>query len=442
MTDLTIRNAKLLPCSSGMPIIDDGHVAIKDDVIVSAGPGAGPDAAEVIDAGGDIVMPGMVNPHAHLPMTLFRGLGEDVDDRLFRYVLPMERKFVTPDMVRTGTALAAWESIRAGVTTIADMYYFETEVGRVLDQAGLRGVVGQTLADFNPPDHATMDEGFALVEELAAEFGGHDRIVPSIAPHAPYSTDIPVMRRVADWVEANPTVPVQIHLAEMTSEMEWAERTHGCRPVEVVDRAGLLRDGLIAAHCLYLNDAEINRLAETGVRVAHNARSNAKAGRGIAPVEAMRRAGIPVGVATDGPMSGNTLDLFSQFGPVSMFQKLLGHSRKPMPARDVIEMATIEGARVLGLDGHIGSLEPGKAADIVRLSLDAPRLQPVYDPYAALVFAAMPEDVRDVMVAGRWLMRDGDVLTMERRKVLRDAGQIAARFRAEMTEIDRRAEAL
>ena len=157
MTDLTIRNAKLLPCSSGMPIIDDGHVAIKDDVIVSAGPGAGPEAAEVIDAAGDIVMPGMVNPHAHLPMTLFRGLGEDVDDRLFRYVLPMERKFVTPDMVRTGTALAAWESIRAGVTTVADMYYFETEVGRVLDQAGLRGVVGQTLADFNPPDHATMD---------------------------------------------------------------------------------------------------------------------------------------------------------------------------------------------------------------------------------------------------------------------------------------------
>ena len=264
MTDLTIRNATLVPCTPGMPVIDRGHVSVAGGVIVSAGSGPGPDAADILDAGGDIVMPGMVNPHAHLPMTLFRGLGEDVDDRLFRYVLPMERKFVTPEMVRTGTALAAWESIRAGVTAVADMYYFEAEVGRVLDTAGLRGVVGQTLADFDPPDHATMDEGFDLVEALAEEFRGHPRIVPSVAPHAPYSTDIPVLERIADWAAAHPDVPVQIHLAEMASEMDWASRTHGCRPVEVVDRAGLLRNGLIAAHCLYLDEAEIARLAETG----------------------------------------------------------------------------------------------------------------------------------------------------------------------------------
>ena len=438
MTELTIRNATLLPCTADMPVIESGHVSVAGGIIHSAGPGPGPSASEILDAGGDIVMPGMVNPHAHLPMTLFRGLGEDVDDRLFRYVLPMERKFVTPEMVRAGTALAAWESIRAGVPTVADMYYFEAEVGRVLDSAGMRGVVGQTLADFDPPDHGTVEEGWALVEALAEEFRGHPRVRPSVAPHAPYSTDIPVLRQVADWVGANPDVPVQIHLAEMQSEMEWAEREHGCRPVEVVDRAGLLRDGLIAAHCLYLNEAEIARLAEAGVRVAHNARSNAKAGRGIAPVETMRAAGIPVGIATDGPMSGNTLDLFSQFGPVSMFQKLLGRSRKPMPALEVIRMATIEGAHVLGLDAVTGSLEPGKSADIIRVSMDAPRLQPVYDPFATLVFAAMPDDVCDVMVSGRWLMRDRDVLTLERSKVLRDAGQIAARFRAEMTEIDRR----
>lgn len=436
MIDLTIRNATLLPCTPEMPVIPAGHVAVSDGVIVSVGAGPGPGAAEEIDASGDIVMPGMVNPHAHLPMTLFRGLGEDVDDRLFRYVLPMERKFVTPEMVRVGAALGAWESIRAGITAVADMYYFEAEVGRVLAAAGLRGVVGQTLADFDPPDHRTMDEGFALVEALVEEFRGHPRVRPSIAPHAPYSTDIPVMRRVADWAEAHPEIPVQIHLAEMASEMEWARRTHGCRPVETVDRAGLLRQGLIAAHCLYLDEAEIVRIAEVGVRVAHNARSNAKAGRGIAPVTALRAAGVPVGIATDGPMSGNTLDLFSQFGPVSMLQKLQAGSRQPMPARDVIRMATAEGARVLGLEGLTGTLEPGKAADIVRISLDAPRLHPVYDPYATLVFAAMPEDVRDVMVDGRWLMRDREVLTLERAKVLRDAGQIAALFRAEMAEID------
>ncbi|RVT87423.1 amidohydrolase [Rhodobacteraceae bacterium CCMM004] len=419
-----------------MPVIAGGHVSVDGARIASVGPGPGPEADEVIDADGDVVMPGMVNPHAHLPMTLFRGLGEDVDDRLFRYVLPLERRFVTPAMVRIGTTLAALEMIRGGVTCAADMYYFEAEVGRVLDAAGLRGVVGQTLADFDPPDHASMDEGFALTAALADEFAGHDRIVASIAPHAPYSTDIPVMARVADWAAARPEVRVQIHLAEMTSEMEWADRTHGCRPVAVVDRAGLLIPGLIAAHCLYLSEAEIARLAEADVRVAHNARSNAKAGRGIAPVAALRAAGVPVGIATDGPMSGNTLDLFAQFAPVSMFQKLLGRSRGPMPAVDVIAMATREGAEVLGLSDRIGTLEPDRSADLIRIGLGAPRLHPVYDIYATLVFAAMPDDVTDTMVAGRWLMRDRQVLSVEPKKALRDAGQIAASFRAEMARID------
>lgn len=437
MTTL-IQNAMVLPCSPGMPVIERGYVAVDGTMISAVGDGDPPDiqGAEVIDAGGDIVMPGMVNPHCHIPMTLFRGLGEDVDDRLFRYVLPMERKFVSPEMVRIGTALGAWESIAGGVTTIADMYYFEAEVGRVLDAAGLRGVVGQTLANFDPPDHGSMDEGFALVDELADEFADHPRIRASIAPHAPYSTDIAVMERVARYATDHPDVPVQLHLAEMNTEMDWAEKTHGCRPVEVVDRAGLLIDGLIAAHCLYLNEAEIARLAETGVRVAHNARSNAKAGRGIAPIEALRAAGVPVGIATDGPMSGNTLDLFSQFSPVSMFAKLRGQSRKPMPANDVIAMATREGAKVLGMEDEIGTLEVGKAADLIRISTAASRMQPIYDVYATLVFATMPDDVQDVMVAGQWLMREREVLTLERAKVLRDTGQIAAEFKAEMAAID------
>ncbi|MEP4755467.1 MAG: amidohydrolase family protein, partial [Nitratireductor sp.] len=296
--------------------------------------------------------------------------------------------------------------------------------------------VGQTIADFDPPDHATIDAGFALTEELVAEFAGHARVIASIAPHAPYSTDIAVMNRVARWADDHPDVPVQIHLAEMDSEMDWCAKNHGLRPVEVVEKAGLLRKGLICAHCLHVSQSDIEKMARAEVRVAHNARSNAKAGRGIAPVEAMRAAGLPVGIATDGPMSGNTLDLFSQFAPVTMFQKLLGHSRKPMPGVEVIRMATVEGARVLGLDKRIGTLEPGKQADLIRIDMTAPRLQPVYDPYATLVFSAMPDDVRDVMVAGSWLMRDRTVLTLERKQVLRDALQVAARFKAEMTRID------
>jgi 5-methylthioadenosine/S-adenosylhomocysteine deaminase len=435
---LLLTNALLLPCTPDMPVIDKGWVRVDGETVTATGAGAPPaiPGAETVDLGGDILMPGMVNPHCHIAMTLFRGLGEDVDDRLYRYVLPMERKFVTPDMVRAGTALGVYEMISAGVTAVADMYYFETEVGRVIDAAGMRGVVGQTIADFNPPDHATIDEGFALTEELVAEFRGHSRVMPSIAPHAPYSTDIAVMSRVARWADDNPDVPVQIHLAEMDSETEWCAKTHGMRPVEVVEKAGLLRKGLICAHCLHVNESDIEKMAHALVCVAHNARSNAKAGRGIAPVEAMRKAGLPVGIGTDGPMSGNGLDLFSQFGPVTMFQKLLGHSRKPMPVVEVIRMATIEGARVLGMDDRIGSLEPGKQADLVRVDLSASRLQPVYDPYATLVYSTLADDVRDVMVAGRWLMRDREVLTLERKKVMRDALQVASAFKAEMKRID------
>jgi cytosine/adenosine deaminase-related metal-dependent hydrolase len=435
---LLITNATLLPCTPEMPVIENGFVQIEGETITATGAGPAPavGGAETIDVAGDIVMPGMVNPHCHMAMTLFRGLGEDVDDRLYRYVLPLERKFVTPEMVRAGTRLAALELIAGGVTTVADMYYFETEVGRVIDEAGMRGVVGQTIADFDPPDHATIDAGFALTEELVAEFAGHARVIASIAPHAPYSTDIAVMNRVARWADDHPGVPVQIHLAEMDSEMDWCAKNHGLRPVEVVEKAGLLRKGLICAHCLHVSQGDIEKMARAEVRVAHNARSNAKAGRGIAPVEAMRTAGLPVGIATDGPMSGNTLDLFSQFAPVTMFQKLLGHSRKPMPGVEVIRMATAEGARVLGLDNRIGTLEAGKQADLIRIDMSAPRLQPVYDPYATLVFSAMPGDVRDVMVAGSWLMRDRTVLTLERKQVLRDALQVAARFKAEMTRID------
>lgn len=435
---ILITNATILPCTHDMPVIDNGWVHVESDEIKAVGAGPSPEiaVAEIIDAGGDLVMPGMVNPHCHMAMTLFRGLGEDVDDRLYRYILPLERKFVRPEAVRAGTALAALELIEGGVTAVADMYYFETEVARVVAQSGIRGVLGQTIADFDPPDHKTVDEGFALTEELVAEFAGHERVVPSIAPHAPYSTGMATMERIARWADDHPDVPVQMHLAESDAEMEWAQKTHGMRPVEVVEKAGLLRKGLICAHCLHVNETDIERMVHAQVCVAHNARSNGKAGRGIAPVEAMRAAGIPVGIGSDGAMSGNTLDLFSQFAPVSMFQKLLGHSRKPMPSMEVVRMATIDGARVLGLDARIGSLEPGKKADLIRIDLSSPRVQPIYDIYSTLVFATLPTDVRDVMVAGQWLMRGREVLSLERKKVLRDALQVAQSFKAEMARID------
>ncbi len=435
---ILLTNAWVLTVDPAMKQHNPGWVQIDGTSITALGGGQPPPLkhAEIIDCGGDIVMPGMVNTHCHMAMSVFRGLAEDVDDRLYRYILPLERKYVSAEMVRTGTALAALELIQGGVTSVADMYYFEAEVGRVAARAGLRAVVGQTLADFHAPDHKDFDRGFELMDELAAEFGDHPLVTPSIAPHAPYSTGLAVMQRVAEWSAANPRFPVQMHLAESTLEVDWAHKSYGKSTVEVTRDAGLLKPGTICAHCLQLNDADVAMMAEARVHVATNPRSNGKAGRGIAPVEKLRQAGLPVGLGSDGAMSGNTLDLFSQFAPVSMFAKLLGGSRKPLPAVEVVRMATIEGARVLGLDKEAGSLEPGKQADLIRVSLAAPRLHPIYDPYSALVFAAMPGDVTDSMVAGRWLMRDREVQTLEPKKVMRNTMQLATEFRAEMVRID------
>ncbi|MFN4209581.1 MAG: amidohydrolase family protein [Devosia sp.] len=433
-----LTNAWLLTIDPALTEHNPGWLQIDGTSITALGSGTPPviENAEIIDCGGDIVMPGMVNTHCHMGMAVFRGLAEDVDDRLYRYILPLERKFVTPDMVRIGSALSALEMIQGGVTTVADMYYFETEVAKVCEAAGLRAVLGQTLADFDPPDHKSFDEGFGRVEELVDACAGQPLLTPSIAPHAPYSTGLAVMERIARWSADHPDVPVQMHLAESTLEVDWARKTHGQSTVAVTRDAGLLKPGLIAAHCLQLDDTDIAMMAEAGVHAVTNPRSNGKAGRGIAPVEKMRRAGIPVGIGSDGAMSGNTLDLFSQFAPVSMFAKLLGGSRKPLPAVDVIRMATIEGAIVLGLADRVGSLEAGKQADLIRISLAAPRIHPIYDAYSALVFAAMPSDVTHAMVAGRWLMRERRVETLDPAKTTSDAVHIAVMFKAEMRQID------
>nr|WP_314259945.1 amidohydrolase [uncultured Devosia sp.] len=437
MTTL-LTNAWVLAIDDAMTEHNPGWVQIEGDVIIALGSGTPPALpdAEVIDCNGDIIMPGMVNPHCHMGMSVFRGLAEDVDDRLYRYILPLERKFVTPDMVRVGSTMAALELIQGGVTTVADMYYFETEVAAVCDRSGLRAIVGQTLADFDPPDHQTVDEGFARVDELFDRYRDHPLVTPSIAPHAPYSTGLRTMERVAQWSADHPGVPVQMHLAESTLEVNWALENHGKSTVAVTLDAGLLKPNLIAAHCLQLDHVDITVMSEHQICVVTNPRSNGKAGRGISPVESMRNAGLPVGIGSDGAMSGNTLDLFSQFAPVSMFAKLLAGSRKPLPAVDVIRMATIEGARVLSLNLKTGSLEPGKQADLIRISLDAPRLHPIYDPYSMLVFAALPSDVTDTMVAGRWLMRDRRVTTLDVGKTVADASQIARQFKAEMARID------
>jgi 5-methylthioadenosine/S-adenosylhomocysteine deaminase len=437
MKPVLITNALVVTVNGNMNVHEGGHVLVQGDRILSVGPGLPAKAgdAEVIDAGGDIIMPGMVNTHCHMAMSLFRGLGEDMNDRLRRFVFPLEKRFVSPEIVRIGTRLAALELIEGGVTTVADMYYFETEVGRVVDEAGMRGIVGQTIVDFAAPDAATPDDGFARFEEALDAFRGHDRVIASLAPHAPYTTGLELLRRVAaEWERTG--APVQIHLAEMDYEPGWVKERYGGTPVDFMAEAGLLREGLIAAHCIFVDERDRAAMARAGVRVAHNAGSNAKAGRPIAPIVALREAGVVVGLGTDGPMSGNTIDLFAQFPQVAKLQKLANRTGLVMKAVDVIRMATIDGAKVLGLAHEIGSLEPGKKADLVRIDLSATRLTPIYDPHGALVYSALASDVRDVMVDGHWLLRDRKVTSLDRAAVLSDARTLVGEMKRELRRLE------
>jgi cytosine/adenosine deaminase-related metal-dependent hydrolase len=358
-----------------------------------------------------------------------------MNDRLRRYLFPLEKRFVSPAMVRTGTRLGALELIEGGTTTVADMYYFETEVGRVIDECGMRGIVGQTLVDFAAPDAVSPDEGFARFEECRAAFAGHPRVVASLAPHAPYTTGLEILKRVAETWERT-GAPVQIHLAEMDYEPGWVrERYHGT-PVDLMQQAGLMREGLIAAHCIFVDERDRENMARAGVRVAHNAGSNAKAGRPIAPVVAMRKAGIKVGLGSDGPMSGNTIDLFAQFPQVAKLQKLANRDGAAIRSVDVVRMATVEGAEVLGLADRIGSLEPGKRADLIRIDTSATRFTPLYDPHGTLVYATLASDVRDVICEGEWLMSDRKVTRLDRSEVIADGSALAEEMRAEMARLD------
>ncbi|PWJ22131.1 amidohydrolase family protein [Jannaschia seohaensis] len=432
---MILANARLLTMDG--PEIDRGWVEIEGDSIARIGAGDPPGPFE--DMGGDLLMPGMINPHGHLPMTLFRGLAEEVDDRLFRYILPLERACVTEEVVRIGTRLALLESIRGGVTTVADMYYFEDAIAEELAASGLRGVVGQTVATFPVPDAPDIDAAFAQADALAARWTGHPTVTPGIAPHAPYSTGPEILSRVAAWSEAHPGLPVQIHLAETADEIAWAAREHDRSTVEIVAEAGLLRPGLIAAHCVYLTEADRALLAQSGAGVAHCPRANGKGGRPTAPIADLAARGVPLGLATDGAMSGNTLDLFSQMAPATIAQKVAQGTRAALPPSQVLEMATTGGARVLGMADRIGRLAPGFRADLIRVSLDDPRQQPVYDLAATLVFSTLPSDVRSTMVGGRWLMIDRAVQSLDPAAILADARQTARTFGARIAEIDRSA---
>ena len=387
--------------------------------------------SESIDATGQVVMPGLINTHTHAPMVLYRGLADDLAlmDWLQKYIFPAEAKTVTPEFVRAGTRLAALEMIQSGTTTYADMYYFEEEIAKVTKEAGLRGVLGQTIIQFPVADARTPAEELARTEAFIKQFAGDDLIVPAIAPHSMYTLDtatLKAVRALADRTHA----PVLIHLAETAAEIKTAQENHKTTPTRYLESIGFWGPRTVAAHGVWLTPADMIILARRHVGVSHNPESNMKLASGTAKVVAMRRAGIVVGLGTDGAASNNDLDMFEAMRQAAFLAKLQTGDPRAVPARTALEMATIDGARALGMETEIGSLEAGKRADVITVSMTAARQTPMYDPLSHLVYTTRGDDVRTTIVNGRVLMRDRKVITLNEATVLAEARTLAEKVRA------------
>ena len=415
-------------------ILTPGAVAIDGPTIVGvADPNeiaARYDAAETIDAHGDVILPGLINTHTHAPMVMYRGLADDLAlmDWLQKYIFPAEAKTVSPEFVRTGTRLAALEMIESGTTTYADMYYFEEEIAKATREAGLRGVLGQTIIRFPVADARTPADGLARAEAFIKAFKGDALITPAVAPHAMYTLDRGTLLAAAQ-LGRKYEVPVIIHLAETEDEVQTARREHQNTPAGYLEAIGFWGPRTLAAHGDWVTDADIALLKRRGVGVSHNPESNMKLASGAAPVAKYLAAGVALGLGTDGAASNNDLDMFEAMRQAAFLAKLVNRDPTAVPAQTALDMATIGGARAMGMETALGSLEKGKRADLISVSMSAARQTPMYDPVSHLVYVTRGDDVRTTIVNGKVLMRNRQVRTLDRARVLADARALAVRVR-------------
>ena len=418
--DLLLTNAVVVTMDAQFTIHRGSAVAVTGDAIVAVGPDAAAyQATETIDCGGRVIMPGLVNAHTHVPMTLLRGLADDLrlDVWLMGYMMPVERAFVSPDFVRLGTRLGCAEMIRSGITCFADMYYFEHAIAEATAEAGMRALCTQTVLRFPTPDAGSYEDSLAHAREFIQRWHGHPLIVPGPAPHAPYTCTPEILRACAELaVEFD--VPLHIHLAETAQEVDDSRAQHGMPVVPWVKKHGVLDAKVLAAHCVHVDDGEIRALKNANTGVAHNPTSNLKLAAGVAPVARMLALGVDVGIGTDGAASNNDLDMFEEMRLAALVAKGTSGDPTAIPARTALAMATRLGARALHLDHLTGSLEAGKRADLITVDLDRLHNVPAFhrDPtgiYSQIVYAAKSTDVVDVMCNGRWLMRQRQLLTLD-----------------------------
>lgn len=422
--DLIITDATILTMDANKTVYESGTVVVKGNKIIAVGDDSLATqyrADKVLDVDGDIVMPGLINTHTHVSMTVFRSLGDDVPDRLHRYIFPLESKLVSRDMVRIGANLGNVEMIKGGVTTYADMYYFEDEVAKTVDKIGMRAILGETVIKFPVADAANADEGIQYALKFIEQYKDHPRITPAFAPHAPYTNTTETLQKIAKLSQEK-DVPVMIHLAESKREQDKiAERSNGLSPVQYMHSIGALNKNLLGAHMILVDDQDIELVKKADMGVAHNMSANIKSTKGVSPALKMYDENVRIGLGTDGPMSGNTLSTIDEFNQVAKVHKLVNHDRAAMPPLKVIDMATMGAAKALHMEDKIGSLEAGKLADIIVIDTKAPNMIPVYNPYSALVYSANSANVRHTIVDGKILMEDRNMLTINEEKVRQEA---------------------
>jgi len=408
-----IEHAWILTMDEQFTVIRDGWLLVSGKNIEAMGEGEYTgECGERIDARGGILLPGFVNTHCHASMVPFRTMGDDCPDRLRRFLFPLENEAMTKELAYLGALYGAAEMLLAGVTTFADMYYFEDEIVRVCRETGMRGYLGETVIGQSTCDSPGVPYGgFEIAREMLEQYRHDDLIRPIIAPHGTTTCGEAQLRRAHDMAVQYDTL-MTLHVSEMDYEMKhFADMGH--TPLSYMDSIGAVSPHLLAAHCIHLTPADVELLGRSGARVAHCIGSNTKAGKGVAPVKALLRAGVPVGLGTDGPSSGNTLSIFDQMRMFANFHKTENRDRSLFPARDIVALATRGGAQALGAEREFGMLKPGMRADMTLVSLDRVNMFPVYNPYSALVYSANASDVEMVMTGGEVRVRGGKLTNID-----------------------------
>ena len=431
--DLLITNGIVMTMDPNGRTIENGSVAICGDTIVAVGPAANGGviaAKETIDAAGGIIMPGLVNTHTHAAMTLFRGLADDLPlmDWLNDHIFPAEAR-LDPEKVHAGTLLGCAEMLLSGTTCFCDMYLFEDAVARAAKAAGMRAVVGEVLYDFPSPSYGPIENGFATTHRLIDAWHDDPLVTIAVEPHSPYLCAPDLLTRAADIARERGT-PLVIHLSETHHEVQDIRERYGATPVEHLANLGVLGENLLACHCVVLSDRDMDLLRRYDVKVSHNPESNMKLASGVSPVADLVGRGVCVGLGTDGCSSNNNLDLFTEMDMAAKLHKASSLDPTVMDAATVLRMATIDGARALGLDAITGSIETGKKADIIVIDTRKPHLTPMYHPASHLVYAVGGSDVCATVVAGRVLMKDRRLVHMDLEKIMADARRIADDIRS------------